>query len=176
MGERLLAEARRALEQGRLEPYFEVRTAAGWHHIPVPEPVMDSPVLRSVLFDKLRTGCDAQELTAVVLVTALWAARLTEAGLALASTNPREIERLVGERHFERLVARGLAVREQAVEVIIQTPADTLVIHQPYDSTAAGGVLFGPRHDGDYVEGRMSMWGPRESSFRETGAVGKVKK
>jgi hypothetical protein len=156
-----LSEARRALEQGAFVPQLRVRDVSGnWEMVRIPAPVIESAATRHALFEVLRLACDKGLLTAVVVVTDSWIATLTPDGLALACEpeGEREIERLAREHKFREMVERGLATREQALQMVIQTPESSLVICQQYDRME-DGVVFGERREGDQVDGPMQMFG-----------------
>jgi len=140
-----IAEARRELEQHRFQPYFLARRDGEYKLLPFDGAMLDRKETKRAVFRAIRMLARRIKLDAVIFVTDMWMAQVTEAGLKFVHDHPEEWGRLARESRFVTAVKRGLVTRTEALHVSVQTPDEVRWINQPYDRDPGGGIVFGKR-------------------------------
>jgi len=167
-----LSEARRQLEQHAFRPYFLVHVTgvaggASFERMNFDPDMLNHSLDKRALFRSIRVLVRLLPIDAVILVSDMRMAQLTPAGLSFARDHSAEFQRLAAEPGFATLARRGLVERSDALQVCLQTAAETHWINQRYERDLDGSVIFGRRDTVSSLEEGVGVDGDMMSVFSD---------
>lgn len=166
--ESALSEARRVMEKTQsFGMKVGIQDSTGFKWMKIPKDLnLNDPNARELIAYAARKAAEKLNATAVVMVNDAWVGVPTQKQKDLP---PEERKKAMRARSIAELEAMGLAKRVEALVITVQTPETATMIHQIYDHTSSGDVIWGERQTHTFPQsefrGRLTMFGPREDYF-----------